>query len=346
MKDNSMNLGELLKEKGQLPNELISNDETYISELKPNDFKEVEGKVLSKRLQATKDGKDFLLFTIGDKTGTLRAIDWFNAKENSEKINIGDIIRVKGKIVVFDNRLQLNLEKNYNIHILKDEEINPEKFIKTSLKNAQQLKEELYSIINNIKNIQIKNLLTYIFIKDKKFFNDFSYSPAAINVHHAYKHGLLEHTIDVARLCDSISNNYKNLVNKDLLIAGALLHDIGKIREYEITPSGIEKTDEGELIGHIALGIHMVIEYSKKVQNFPKALLDEILHLIASHHGELEWGSPILPKTIEAFILHFADNLSSKVEQVKSHIEDSNNTHWTDYNKNLGRKLKIRKTED
>lgn len=341
MKNNGVSLGDLLKDKGQL-----ENFEIYISDLKPNDNKEIEGKVISKRLQTTKDGKEFLLFTISDKTGTLRAIDWFNAKENSEKLNIGDIIRVKGKIVVFESRLQLNLEKNYNIHILKDSEINPEKFVKTSLKNINLLKEELKSIIDNMKNEQIKSLLNYIFIKDKKFANEFSYAPAAINVHHAYKHGLLEHTIDVAKLCNSIADNYKNLVNKDILIAGALLHDIGKTKEYKITPSGIEKTDEGELIGHIAIGIHMVMEYAKKIDNFPKNILDEILHMIASHHGELEWGSPVLPKTIEAFILHFADNLSSKVEQVRNHIEESHNEHWTDYNKNLGRKLKIRKMEE
>lgn len=341
MKNNGVSLGDLLKDKGQL-----ENFEIYISDLKPNDNKEIEGKVISKRLQTTKDGKEFLLFTISDKTGTLRAIDWFNAKENSEKLNIGDIIRVKGKIVVFESRLQLNLEKNYNIHILKDSEINPEKFVKTSLKNINLLKEELKSLIDNMKNEQIKSLLNYIFIKDKKFANEFSYAPAAINVHHAYKHGLLEHTIDVAKLCNSIADNYKNLVNKDILIAGALLHDIGKTKEYKITPSGIEKTDEGELIGHIAIGIHMVMAYAKKIDNFPKNILDEILHMIASHHGELEWGSPVLPKTIEAFILHFADNLSSKVEQVRNHIEESHNEHWTDYNKNLGRKLKIRKMEE
>ncbi|WGS64080.1 3'-5' exoribonuclease YhaM family protein [Marinitoga aeolica] len=344
MKNNGVNLGDLLKEKGQIFDKMI--EDVYISDLKPNDNKEIEGKVLSKRLQTTKDGKEFLLFTIGDKSGTLRAIDWFNARENSEKINIGDIIRVKGKIVVFESRLQLNVEKNYEIYKLNENEINPEKFIKTSSKNIQQLKNELFSIIDSINNEYIKELLKYIFIKDKKFADSFSYAPAAINVHHAYKHGLLEHTIDVAKLCNGIANNYKNLVNKDILIAGALLHDIGKTKEYKITPSGIEKTDEGELIGHIAIGIHMVSDYAKKISNFPKHILNEILHMIASHHGELEWGSPIVPKTIEAFILHFADNLSSKVEQVRSHIEESNNEHWTDYHKNLGRKIKITKTED
>ncbi|SHE28687.1 3'-5' exoribonuclease [Marinitoga hydrogenitolerans DSM 16785] len=344
MNNNGMNLGDLLKEKGQLTNDLLS--ETYISELKPNDSKEIEGKVVSKRLQTTRDGKEFLLFTISDKTGTLRAIDWFNARENSKNINIGDVIRLKGKIVVFENRLQLNVEKNYEIYKLKENEINQEKFIKTSSKNIHQLKDELQSFIEVIKNPYIKELLTYIFIKDKKFYTEFSHAPAAINVHHAYKHGLLEHTIDVAKLCDSIAKNYINIVNKDILIAGALLHDIGKTKEYKITPSGIEKTDAGELIGHIAIGIHMVSEYAKKIHNFPKELLDEILHMVASHHGELEWGSPIVPKTIEAFILHFADNLSSKVEQVKNHIEESNNLKWTDYHKNLGRKFKITKMED
>ncbi|MBM7558784.1 3'-5' exoribonuclease YhaM family protein [Marinitoga litoralis] len=341
---NGMNLGDLLREKGQLSEDLI--EEYYISDLKPNDNKEIEGKVISKRLQTTRDGKDFLLFTISDKSGTLRAIDWFNAKENSEKINIGDIIRVKGKIVVFENRLQLNVEKDYNIYVLKNDEINQEKFIKTSEKSVSQLNDELKAIIDNVDNKYIKELLEYIFIKDKKFSNEFSYAPAAINVHHAYKNGLIEHTIDVANLCNSIAENYNNIVNKDLLIAGALLHDIGKTKEYKITPSGIEKTNEGELVGHIAIGIHLVSEYAKKISNFPKHLLDEILHMIASHHGELEWGSPILPKTIEAFILHFADNLSSKVNQIINHISESNNEEWTEYNKNLGRKIKISKLEE
>ncbi|APT75946.1 MULTISPECIES: 3'-5' exoribonuclease YhaM family protein [unclassified Marinitoga] len=339
-----ISLGDMLKEKGQLSDDIINT--SYISDLKVNDVKDVEGKVLSKRLQTTKDGKEFLLFTLGDKTGTLRAIDWFNASKNNEKINIGDIIRLRGKIVVFDSRLQLNVDKDSEIKILKEDEIDPEKFIKSSSKDVEYLKNELYAIIDSIKDIDIKNLLTYMFIKDKKFIKQFFDSPAAISVHHAYKHGLLEHTVDVAKLCISISENYIDIVQKDILIAGALLHDIGKIREYKITPAGIEKTDEGELIGHIALGTNMVIEAAKKVNNMPSEKLEQILHMIVSHHGELEWGSPIVPKTIEAFILHFADNLSSKVEQVRNHIEESNNKDWTDYNKNLGRKIKITKMED
>ncbi|BBE31029.1 HD family phosphohydrolase [Tepiditoga spiralis] len=339
-----VNLGDLFER-----NNLI-NETLYVKDLKPNENITIEVKLISKRLQEARDGKKFLLMTLGDKTGVVRAVDRFHAEEFDSTIKIGSIINVTGKVVMFDNRLQLNVSRNEDsVILIKEEDINSEKFLNSNKNNINELQKKLLSFINSINDKKIKKLLEDIFINDEKIKKDFFNSPAAMTVHHAYKGGLIAHTLKVTELALKISETYKN-VNKDVLIAGALLHDIGKIYEYEVKPYGIEKTSEGELFGHINIGSNLVMNKSKKIAGLKKEYLDEIIHIILSHHGEIEYGSPILPKTIESLIVHFADNIDSKIQQS---IESMNNTlmidndaSWTDFNKRMGRKFKINKQEE
>lgn len=323
-------------------NESSENNYKYISELQKDDEIKSIYKITSKKLQSAKDGKKFLLLTLSDKTGTIRAVDWHNAETNDNNVSVGDVVKVKGKVVVFENRLQLNLSKDYILKVLSDLEYDHERFIETTKRDVEKMYQELVAIIRNIENRFLRILLEKIFIHDKKFVEIFLKAPAALSVHHAYKGGLLEHTLDVVESCFKIAQKYSDIVDSELLIAGALLHDIGKVYEYDITPSGIVVTDKGELIGHIAMGIDMVEKISKEIKDFPEELLVEIKHMILSHHGEFEWGSPVLPKTPEALVLHMIDNLDAKLSQFLKLSEKGEPGSWSEYDKKLGRRIMIR----
>lgn len=334
-----------------------SNDEniSLISDLKPNEIKEVEGKVISKRLQKTKSNKSFLLITISDKSQSIRAIDWYYPEENNNKIQVGDVVRVKGKTVLFDNRLQININnEDDSIRKMSMAEINPEKYLKFSNNDLNILKSNLEIYIKKVENDGIKALLEQIFEKNQKLKEEFFFSPAAMEVHHAYPGGLLEHSLMVTEISINLCNLYQEekeiVINKDIIIAGSLLHDIGKIQEYSVTPAGIIKTEAGELIGHIQLGTKILYEESKKINpKIKEKDLKHLVHIILSHHGEIEYGSPIVPKTIESFIIGLSDNIDSKIAQVKDNIRNAlqvdKDSEWSEYDKRLARKIRIERDD-
>ena len=302
-------------------------------------------KVTSKKLQEAKDGKKFLLLTFKDKTGIIRAIDWHNAELNDGRISLGDVVKVRGKVVYFENRLQLNLSKNpSDVVVLKEGEYDPNRFVETTKRSIKEMYEKLVNHIKSVKSDKLRRLLEQIFIEDRGFLRKFLDAPAGLSVHHAYRGGLLEHTLDVVELAEHVVEKYGDILNRDLLIAGAMLHDIGKAYEYEITPSGLEMTDSGELLGHIVIGVKMVERVAKRIANFPNNLLMEIEHMIISHHGEFEWGSPTLPKTPEALVLHMIDNLDAKLSQfLKLQEKTAEGNNWSEYDRKLGRRVMIRR---
>ncbi len=322
----------------KLPEELKTMfSKPYISELEEYLEKEVESifKIKSKRVQETRDGKKFLLLTLEDKTGVLRAVDWYDAEENDSKLNVGNIISVKGKVVIFEDRLQLNISKN-GISKLTEQEYELERFITKSERDLEDMYNELLSIIDTLQDEDYKTLLRRFFVEDKHIEKSFKKSPAGMRIHHSYIGGLLEHSLNVAKICDSIYKIYPDL-DRELLLAGALIHDIGKIREYAVNQQGIEVTTEGELLGHIVMGVEMV---SKKAHGLDQKKITKIKHLIASHHGEFEWGSPVLPKTKEALVLHFVENMDSKLNRVNQLVsKDNQERDWTDYDSNLSRRF-------
>lgn len=321
-----------------------NNEYKYVSELKKDDEVVSIFKVVSKRMQISRDGKKFLLLTLSDKTGVIRAIDWHNAELNDNKVSVGDVIKVEGKVVIFENKLQLNISKSSVLKVLNDLEYDHERFIETTKKDINKMYQELTNAINRIKNKYLRLLLERIFINNKRFLNLFLKAPAAVSIHHAYKGGLLEHTLDVVEICSKIAEKYGEIINSDLLITGAMLHDVGKAYEYEINPSGIKVTDTGELLGHIYVGVSMVEKVSEEIKNFPESLLVEIKHMILSHHGEFEWGSPVLPKTPEALILHMVDNLDAKLSQfLKLSEKEDESGNWSEYDRRLGRRIMIRR---
>ncbi|HCO69240.1 3'-5' exoribonuclease YhaM family protein [Mesotoga sp.] len=313
----------------------------FVSDLRPGSSVLSVFKVHSKRIQETRDGKKFLLLTLSDKTGAIRAIDWFNAEQNDSALEQGTVVRVSARVVVYEDRQQLNLDSE-GIQVLEIGQYDPERFMAVTTKDIPQMYDDLLSLINNISDQHIRTLLKEIFENDKKFIEKFIISPAASKVHHAYKGGLLEHTMSVAELCAFFAMKYNESVDKDLLIAGALLHDVGKVYEYSVTSSGIDRTNDGELVGHIVMGVEMIGRAISRIQGFPRYLQTEIKHLLLSHHGEMEWGSPVIPKTTEAIVLHMADDLDSKVAQFREIEErefNGSTSSWSNYDRFLNRRV-------
>lgn len=331
----------------KLPKELVNQfRDPYISELGDyiNSELELIVKVKSKRLMENRTGQKYLLLTFEDKTGILRAIDWFNAEKNDSNVDVGNVVKVSGKVVVYDGRLQFNLLQDSQILVLKEGEYSPERFIKETKHSVDSLMNQIYDLIENIKNKYLKELLSMFFKEDKEFLEKFKNVPAGAKVHHNYVGGLVEHSYTVAKLCENVCSVYENL-DRDLLITGALLHDIGKIEDYEVTSSGIEVTTQGELIGHIVSGYEMVKTKLKKI-NAPKDLANKLLHMIISHHGELEWGSPVVPKTPEALVLHMIENMDSKLNRIFSikerELDGNPEKAWSEYDPNLGRRFYLK----
>src|SRR6056297_2094462 len=332
-------------------NYLPKNSGKFISDMELDDYVSSVLKVTSKRIQTTRDGKNFLLLTFEDRSGIMRGIDWWNADLNDERLTQGTVVRVEGKIKLFDTKKQLNIKNSKDaITVLSKDDYDPKKFIEITSKNVRAIYEEALEMIESINDKYVKALLEAIFVHDEKMIVRFLDAPAATSVHHAYKGGLIEHSVDVVKVAKAIRNNYPNMpINDDILIAGALLHDIGKTKEYVLASSGIERSGSGEMLGHIVMGIEMLDRYAEKIENFPGDVLMEINHIILSHHGEIEWGAPIKPKTIEAMIVHSADNADSKIAQfreiTKKTLDDNNEyvqNQWSEYNRFLDRKIKVK----
>ncbi len=327
-----------------------TDEETpYVSDLRNGMAVTIDLRVQSKRMQETRAGDPFLLLTLYDRTGAIRAIDWHDAEASDRIVEIGTVVRIRGKVTKYEERLQINVDKGAGLSVIPEDKIQPERFIAATKKNVPDLYDRLLSFINGIDNRHIKELLTGVFTKDKNFVERFVLSPAASRIHHAYKGGLLEHTVAVAELCEFIGLKYADSVDKDILISGALLHDIGKVFEYMLGASGIDHTRQGELEGHIAIGLEFVAGYASRIPGFPGDLLMEVKHLILSHHGEMEWGSPVLPKTTEAIVLHMADNLDSKIAQfreIESREHSGNEYEWSNYDRYLNRRILMKNRED
>jgi 3'-5' exoribonuclease len=286
----------------------------------------------------SKSGKAYLSLTLGDKTGTINAKVW-ELNRNIQAFEEGDFIKIDASVIVYNNDLQLNVRK---IRKASEGEYDPAEYIPSTEKDINQLQETLISLVNSVENTYIKQLLKNVFINNTEIANEFKIHTAAKSMHHNYLGGLLEHTISVAQISDFLCSHYDN-VNRDIVIASALLHDISKLYELSEFPN-IDYTDDGELLGHIVMGSEFIGKEADKIEGFPHKLRSLLQHCILAHHGEFEYGSPKLPKTMEAFILHVADDTDAKVKMFETAIKESNNTgSWVGYNKILQRN--IRKTE-
>ncbi len=304
------------------------------------DFKESEtivGHYLCKQKQTLKSraGKSYLSLKLQDKTSTIDAKVW-ELNNDIQSFEESDFIKIEGVVLTYQNELQLSLKK---IRRSREGEYSTTDYIPTTEKDINTLYNEIKEFIKSVENHYVRTLLEDIFIKDTKIAESFKVHSAAKNLHHSYLGGLIEHTLSVVQICDFMSRRYK-YANRDILIATAMLHDIGKIEELSEFPTN-EYTDDGQLLGHIIIGTELVTQAANKIDGFPKQLASLIKHGIISHHGEYEYGSPKRPKTIEAFILHCADNMDAKVKIFEESIQaDNTQGNWVGYHKMLARNIR------
>ncbi len=289
--------------------------------------------VLSEKTMAQKrDGNNFLNITLSDKTGNIRGVIWDRVDDISAGTASGDFVQIQGTVSEYKGMLQLVVK---NMTTLPSDSINPSDFLPATHRDIDKMFLRLLKITASMEAEHLKKLFE-AFFNDMNFVGKFKNAPAAKKMHHAYIGGLLEHTLSMALLADRISGHYSG-VDRDLLLAGAILHDIGKIREFNYKYS-IDYSDEGRFLSHIVIGIMMLDEKIQALEDFPEDQAVLLRHMIVSHHGTREFGSPEPPKTIEAVLLNYIDEIDAKVNGIRDFIatEDPNES-WTSYHRLLGR---------
>ncbi|MBP8819617.1 MAG: HD domain-containing protein [Syntrophomonadaceae bacterium] len=272
--------------------------------------------ILDKNQRKIKDGRDIINLKLGDTTGEIDVVVWDNCKVTGELEN-GAVIGLLADVGSYNNRLQATAKR---IKILEED---PLEYVKKPNVDIDTLIEQFEDIRNRVSDPCLQELLTRILTPEVR--NTFFLAPAAKKIHHNYSGGLLEHTLNVAKLCTKAADNYPDL-NRDLLISGALLHDIGKLQEYELKVVP-EYTVEGRLLGHIVMGSELITAQIAQMRaenlDFPPKLEWMLKHMILSHHGSLEFGSPVIPLFPEAFMLYMMDNLDAKMFVYKQKIDEN-----------------------
>ncbi len=284
----------------------------------------------------TKVGKDYFSLTLQDRTGSIDAKIW-DLSSGIEEFEALDYVAVEGDIKMFQGHPQLNVRR---LRVAGPGEYDPAEYLPQSQYDIDGMFEELKKFIASIGNEKMRQLAESFFLEDPAFAAEFRRHSAAKSVHHGFMGGLLEHTLSVLKLCEFFTRRYKFL-DRDLLITAAMLHDIGKVHELSDFPAN-EYTDEGQLLGHIVMGDHMVADHIAKIEGFPKTKAAELRHCILAHHGEFEFGSPKKPALAEALALHYADNIDAKMETFKEQLENAEPGVWQGFNRLLD--SNIRKT--
>ncbi|NIQ97554.1 MAG: HD domain-containing protein [Desulfuromonadales bacterium] len=301
----------------------------YVENIRERDLVESPFLVRTKTTAMAKNGKPYLTLKLMDKTGEVEGRVWDRVDEFSSRFDKDDFIQVRAKASVYMGKMQLIVQ---DLRRVEESEINIGDFLPVSENPVDEMVEQMRNRVAAMENIHLRALME-AFLADERFMAMFSRAPAAKTMHHVYLGGLLEHSLAVASLAEDISGRYED-VDRDLLVTGALLHDVGKVTELRYE-RGFDYTDAGKLLGHIVIGVEMVEEKIRSLPDFPPQLATLLKHLLLSHHGQYDYGSPKRPKTLEAVILNFLDDLDSKINGVRSHIakEEANNEPWTSYHR-------------
>jgi len=280
-------------------------------------------------------GEYFLRILLGDVSGTIKSIIWDRSMVN-EPITVDDVLYVTGEVKEYQG-LQLVIN---SYEKMDKKKIEREHFQVFSDRDPAEMWESLQKILaEKVQDKKLTDLLN-VFYNDKEMVDKFILSPAAKTIHHNYLGGLLEHTLEVVELCVDMADHYPKEIDRSVLVMGALFHDIGKIEEYNLNSVTFQQTDRGRLLGHITIGHGMLKEKIGEVGFFPERLKMNLEHIILSHHGEKEWGSPEIPQTFEAFTLFHADLLSARLKQFQQVLKKSDDSPgWTEWDRFLERRV-------
>lgn len=282
-----------------------------------------------KQTALTKAGKPYESLALQDKTGTLDAKIWEPGSMGIDDYDELDYVFVTGEITSFQGALQLNIKR---LRVASEGEYIAADYLPCSERDVDEMYQELMALVQSIKAPYMRNLL-FSFFEEQEFADKFKFHSAAKSVHHGFVGGLLEHTLGVAKNCDFYAQMYP-MLDRDLLLAAAVLHDVGKMTELSPFPQN-DYTDEGQLLGHIMIGAKQVEERIATIPDFPAVKARELIHCILAHHGELEYGSPKKPAIAEAVALSFADNLDAKMETMKEALGNvaPNDVRWQGFNR-------------
>lgn len=291
-------------------------DKIFINQLQSNQTISSTFLVKSKEMRNKKTGGQFALITLADRTGDIMGQWWDNFEETIDTFDRDDVVFVRGLVNTYRNHLQISIHR---MRLCQPQEVDLSHYFPTTRFDMEAMFRELLGYVAEFQNPWLRRLLDEIFA-DEETVRKFKRAPAAKTMHHPYLGGLLEHSLSLVKLCRFMASHYPG-IDRDLLVTGAILHDFGKIDELSYDRA-FGYTNEGQLIGHLVMETIMVAEKIRGIGDFPDDLRRHLLHLLLSHHGKLEYGSPKLPSTPEALLLAMLDDLDSKVEAMQRLIDD------------------------
>jgi len=304
----------------------------FINQMKESNEIDAAFFVKEKAVMSSRTGAPYLRLRLSDRTGEIEGRIWDGVEDFSPLFARGDFVKIKAQVTSYQDQLQLNIK---SLKRCDQNEVSLDEFLPSCSRDPQEMLEELIEIGETIENRYLKDLVM-AFLRSSQFSDLFKRAPSAKRLHHVYLGGLLEHTLSVAHLIQEIQGHYPE-INHDLLLAGGILHDVGKVHELSYQKT-FDYTDEGRLLGHIVIGVEMVDKEIEQIEEFPSELAMLVKHLILSHHGEYEWGSPKRPKILEAEILHHLDDLDAKVNGIQGLMEKrEEGARWTEYHRMLER---------
>lgn len=312
----------------------------FIADLRDRDSVDEIYRVADKQVRSNRQGNDYLLLQMMDRTGQISGLRWNAGQSLYETFQKGDYIRVMGNAQLHNGMLQIIVQ---DFEVVPSAKVNVEDFAKTNAKEAEELLQELHSTLGGFSNPHLRRFATS-YLNDEALMDKFRRAPAGIKTHHAYEGGLLRHVIDLLRIAVAIAPNYPQL-DVDMLLLGVFLHDLGKVDELSYDGE-LSYTDSGQLLGHLVQGAAELEKRAQRIEResgeaVPEEILLRLQHMVISHHGVLEHGSPKVPMTLEAIVLAHIDDLDAKVNNAIEVVEADRNTdsEWTAYHPNMGRKF-------
>jgi 3'-5' exoribonuclease len=305
---------------------------TWVGELQPGADVEESYVVRSKDVRQRRGGGPYLAATLGDRTGEVTALVWENVEQLGKILEVGAVVEIRGQVQRYNNRLQVVIRRASKVDV---DDVDETLYVRSSSVDVDILWQRLTTLIEGITDQHLRQLL-FRAIAEPEVADRFRIAPAARGMHHAFRSGLLEHTVSMATMGRRLAEHYD--LHADLVVAGCVLHDLGKIWELDIG-SSIEYTDDGRLIGHMTMEVIFVDRLIREMPAFPDELRRQLLHILLAHHGEYEYGSPRRPKTPEALLVHMVDLLDSKMAGMMEAINADGDSEqaWSPYSKILDR---------
>ncbi|MEM7645314.1 MAG: OB-fold nucleic acid binding domain-containing protein [Pseudomonadota bacterium] len=283
----------------------------------------------NKLLLTDKKGNQYISLYLSDRSGSVDAKIWDNIERTKNVFESGDIVSVKGQVQLFQNKKQIIVHK---IEPIKDEDIDFQDYVGEVSREPEEILQEILQIVQKVESSHIQQLILST-LNDPSIKDKLLKSPAAKSIHHVKVGGLIEHILSISKLMVFIADQYPQL-NFDLLLFGAIFHDLGKVWELEWTQKGIRYTDKGRLIGHLVMSSELIEKKASQILGFPDELIMILKHIILSHHGKLEYGSPKVPMLLEAYVVWMIDDFDSKVDSISQFMgqDTSGEERWTSFN--------------